>query len=90
MKRPLAARALYVLSIFAVLLAPLRRRTSWRWYRRALGGRWSLSLAGRWQSVKACPSAFHTDILGGEPAPLGCCFETLDGAETECRCEVWP
>lgn len=90
MKRPLALRVLYVLSIFAVLFAPLRRRTAWRWYRRALGGRWSLSLTGRWHTVKACPAGFHTDILGSKRAPRGCCFERPNGAEVECHCEVWP
>lgn len=57
-------------------VVPLRRRTSWQWYRRAYGGRWSRNITGeRWHPVKCCLGAFHSDILGGEGVPVGVCFD---------------
>lgn len=86
-------RAGLYMRLCAALVRPFvsfRRCSSWQWYRRAKGGRWSSSLSGRWFPVRACPAGIHTDVVGGGPMPAGLCFEFTDGTGVECHCEVWP
>lgn len=74
----------------ATLFIPRSKRTSWQWYRRAVGGRWALGPNGdRWRPVAACPGPAWSDILGGEPVPVGVCFDDPITGEKECHCEVW-
>jgi len=79
----------------------------WQWARRAIGGRWS-QLPGdgyswRWVRTPVCLGPIVTRALGGEPVPVGVCFDERENnlmvdeeighfefTAHECHCEVWP
>lgn len=80
-----------VCALLATAFVPLDVRTSWQWYRRALGGRWALTPFGRrWRQVAVCPGPMWSALLGGESVPVGVCFDCPITGEAECHCEVWP
>jgi hypothetical protein len=44
-------------AVLARLFVPRRTRHSWQWYRRAVGGQWSLRIDGAlWMPVKTYPN----------------------------------
>lgn len=56
--------------------------TEWQWYRRARGGRWSLTVAitrgggfdWTWRRVERCPGSMHSRVFI-EGVPSGVCFD---------------
>lgn len=76
---------LRALTLALLAFVPLVTRTSWQWYRRLHGGRWSPLLSERWGPVPRCPGPLHSDIIDMGPMPAGLCFD--DGTERACFCE---
>ena len=88
---PLPPPGLYLraCAVLARLFVPRRTRHSWQWYRRTVGGQWSLRIDGAlWMPVKACPGAMWAEVAGGGLVPSGVCYDPLTG-DAECHCEEW-
>lgn len=65
---------------------PMRPFARWRWFRRAVGGRWALRLTDqRWWCARGCPGEVDTWMVATGMVSR----EDYETHRAKCSCEVW-